>query len=313
MEILLKVKSGEKIPYIEQVKGLYDITPQYPSDSINTINQYKNVRSRYEKPSSKYSSLTYDRTNANTIHKLYYYQKTLNSFYRFMVSEGLDFVSPTVKGVGLIEARANKDELIMNQYDLQYWKEGVDKSYVNVFQITRFLGVDPYTFRINPSNSPFDPHHFRAFAFRKMSTHTQDLIVTSKRFHPKYEALKGRYGRRAAEVYVETLINSLDELMGLRDSLGNIRKIQDSDVITVLKKGFGSEWKNVYDGWVSEFTSGMSGIDNYKDALDKINENRLEYLPGNIKGYTLEDFLKKEYMTIYINNYYKYLRGSILI
>jgi len=33
MEILLKVKSGEKIPYIEQVKGLYDITPQYPSDS----------------------------------------------------------------------------------------------------------------------------------------------------------------------------------------------------------------------------------------------------------------------------------------
>lgn len=174
-------------------------------------------------------------------------------------------------------------------------------------------GIDPLTFRINPSNSPFDSHHFRAFAFRKMSTHTQDLIDTSKRFHAKYEALKNRYGWRAAEIYVETLVNSLNELMSLRDSSGNIRKIQDSDVITVLQNNFGSEWKSVYDGWVSEFTQGMSGIDNYQDALEKINDRRLKYLPGNAYGNTIKDFLYKEYRSLYDSNYDKYLRGSILI
>ncbi len=75
-----------------------------------------------------------------------------------------------------------------------------------MLQLTKLLGIDPLTFRINPDNSPFDPHHFKAFPFRKMSTHTQDLIVTSKRFHPKYDKLFKNYITRPAQVYRSVIV-----------------------------------------------------------------------------------------------------------
>jgi len=60
----------------------------------------------------------------------------------------------------------------------------------------------------------------------------------------------------------------------LTDEQGNLRDIKDSDIQKVLQENFGKEWKSVYDGWVSDFTEGMVGIDNYRDALDKINDRR---------------------------------------
>lgn len=271
------------------------------------------ARNRYEEPGTRRADLTYDRIDADTYQKLYYYQKTLNAIYKFMVKNNLDFLSPTVKDVKLIEAINNDQELIMNSYDLQYWKDGIEKSYIKVFQLSKYLGIDPLTFRINPDNSPFDPHHFRALEFRQMSSHTQDLIVTSKRFHRKYEVLQNTLGWRGAEVYVETLIKCLEELLTLKDSSGSLRKIKDSDVRQVLQKNFGSDWKSVYNGWVSEFTQGMDGIDNYKDALDKINERRLKYMPGNPDGYAYKDFLLKEYKVVFYNDYWKNLKGRPVI
>ncbi len=245
------------------------------------------------------------------IQKLSAYQDALESIYLFTRSANLVFSSPTVKHISLMESKTSKEELIMNHYDTKNWNNKASKAFIRVFQFAKRLGVDPLTFRINPDNSPFDPHHFRAFQFRKMSTHNQDLIETSKRFHRKYEILEKTYGWRGAEVYVETLIKSLEELLNLKDSAGNIKKIEDADVKRVLQANFGGEWQGVYKGWVSEFTQGMAGIDNYKDSLDKINDLRFEYLPGNPKGKDSRDFLKENYISIF-SLYEKSLQGKVI-
>ena len=144
-----------------------------------------------------------------------------------------------------------------------------------------------------------------------MSTHNQDLIETSKRFHAKYEALHRTYGRRGAEVYVEALIKSLEELFALKDSTGNIRDIEDADIQRVLRANFGSEWRNVYDGWKSKFTVGMAGIDNFKDSLDNINDLRKVYLPGNTGGKDYKKFLEEKFPSIY-KIYHDHLEGKVI-
>ena len=146
-----------------------------------------------------------------------------------------------------------------------------------------------------------------------MSTNTQDLIVTSKRFHAKYDALKNEMGWRAAQVYVETLIKSLEELINLKDSSGNLVEIKDSDIRQILQENFGSQWESVYKGWVSEFTEGMDGIENYQDALDMLNDRRMKYMPGNSQGNTYREFLSIEYSRVYIHNYLKNLQGNIVL
>ncbi len=250
-------------------------------------------------------------TGAMEIQKLMAYQGALRSIYKLVKETNLDFTSPSIKTMSLVDAVDNNQELIMNYYDRTNWQDDASKAYIRVFQFAKRLGVDPLTFRINPDNSLFDPHHFKAFKFRKMSTHNQDLIETSKRFHRKYEILYKTYGRRGAEVYVETLIKSLDELLALKDSAGNIRDIKDADIKRVLQANFGPEWKKVYDGWVSDFTVGMEGIDNYKDSLDNINDLRKEYLPGNTFGKDYKMFLINEFPSVY-EVYRKHLLGKVI-
>ena len=121
-------------------------------------------------------------------------------------------------------------------------------------------------------------------------------------------------GWRAAQVYVETLVKSLEELINLKDKSGALINIEEKDVRRVLKENFGeSEWESVYDGWVSDFTEGMDDIDNYQDALDEINDRRMKYMPGNTQGKTSKDFLYREYHGIYITFYQKYLLGNIAL
>lgn len=225
------------------------------------------------------------------------------------VAHNLDFLSPTLKSATLIESIGNKEELIMNSYDKQYWEDKVQKAFIKVFQLSKTLGVDALTFRINPGNSPFDPHHFRAFKFRQMSTHNQDLIETSKRFHAKYEHLHDTLGRKGAEVYVETLIKSLEELMNLRDNSGNIKRIGDADIQRVLKKNFGSDWNSVYQDWKGKNTRGMAGIANYQDTLDLIHQRRLKYMATG----DYVDFMQTEYPNEYKKFHKNLLRRVVTI
>lgn len=115
-------------------------------------------------------------------------------------------------------------------------------------------------------------------------------------------------------VGVEALVKSLEELIDLRDKSGTLIKIEDKDVQRILRENFGeSEWESVYDGWVSDFTEGMDDIDNYQDALDKINDRRMKYMPGNSLGKNSRDFLSNEYHSVYTNFYQKYLQGNIAL
>jgi hypothetical protein len=254
--------------------------------------------------------INYDPSDLVSMEKLYAYQDAMVKIIKL----GFNFNSPTLKTVKLFEAINSESELIMNAYDTKYWTDHVSHSFLKVYQISKFFGFDPLTFRANPSTSAFDPHHFKAFQFRKMSSHTQDIITTSKIFHGKYEAIKNSMGWRAAEIYVESLVKSLEELINLKDKSGALINIEDKDVRRVLKENFGeSEWESVYDGWVSDFTEGMDDIDNYQDALDKINDRRMKYMPGNTQGKTSIDFLLAEYNNLYTNFYQKYLLGNIAL
>ncbi|KKL25490.1 hypothetical protein LCGC14_2404760, partial [marine sediment metagenome] len=107
------------------------------------------------------------------------------------------------------------------------------------------------------------------------------------------------------------LIKSLEELFALKDSTGNIRDIEDADIQRVLRANFGSEWRNVYDGWKSKFTVGMAGIDNFKDSLDNINDLRKEYLPGKTFGKDYKMFLINEFPSVY-EVYRKHLLGKVI-
>ena len=294
------------------IKALLVIAKQGPSTPEKLKEIYIKISSWHQSEYGDRSSglKNYDPSDLVSMEKLYAYQDAMMN----IVKLGFDFNSPTLKTVKLFEGINSESELLMNAYDKKYWTSKISHSFLNVYQITKFLGFDPYTFRANPSTSPFDPHHFMAFQFRKMSSHTQDIITTSKRFHGKYENLWRTIGWRAAQVYVETLVKSLEELINLKDKSGMLINIEDKDVRRVLRENFGeSEWESVYDGWVSDFTESMDDIDNYQNALDTINDRRMKYMPGNTHGKTSRNFLSKEYNSVFTNFYLKYLQGNIAL
>ncbi|TFF94520.1 MAG: hypothetical protein EU543_01090 [Promethearchaeota archaeon] len=250
------------------------------------------------------------------IEKLFAYQEALRNIYKYAIMNGYDINSLTVKDMKLMETLQSDKELVMNSYDLKYWNDKVSKAYINVFQISKFLGIDPLTFRLNPSGSTFHPHHFKSFPFRKMSTHSQDLIVTAQNFHRIYDTMQKEMGWRAGEVFIDSLMKSLEELVYLKDDAGNYREIEPVDIKRVLQKHFGGEWEYVYEGWVSEFSKGVNieGIGDFDKALRDINERRLKYLPGNLGGLDMKGFLREEYPSIYRNHFRDNLRkvGVIL-
>ena len=96
--------------------------------------------------------------------KLYAYQDAMLK----IIDLGYDFNSPTLGTVNLFEARNSETELIMNAYDKKYWNDHISHSFLNVYQISKFFGFDSLTFRANPSDYLFDPHHLKAFQFRKI-------------------------------------------------------------------------------------------------------------------------------------------------
>jgi len=288
-------------------------TTQFGRDNLkeDLEKMYVTIAKWHEAEFGERGAMKEPPTGAREIQKLMAYQGALRSIYKLVKETNLDFTSPTINKLKLIYAIDNDQELIMNEYDRKNWKNAASKAYIRVFQFAKRLGVDPLTFRINPDTSLFDPHHFKAFKFRQMSTHNQDLIETSKRFHRKYEVLYKTFGRRGAEVYVETLIKSLEELLSLKDSVGNIRDITDADIKRVLRANFGPEWESVYKGWVSDFTVEMAGIDNYKDSLYTINDLRNKYLPGNTAGNDYQKFLEDKYPSIF-QIYKSNLQGKVI-
>ncbi|MBD3195955.1 MAG: hypothetical protein GF317_12915 [Candidatus Lokiarchaeota archaeon] len=311
-----------KITEILQIstKGLLVIAKEGPSANLKIESLYNTISLWLQQEYGDRAQGIHHQETFEDTERFHAYQEALRNIYRFARNKGFDFDSVTVRDMTLMEAlkkpkgKAPK-ELVMNYYDLNTWKDKISKAYINVLQISKFFGIDPLTFRINPNNQPFDPHHFKAFPFRKMSSHGRDLIVTSRHFHPIYDKMQNKMGWRVGEMFIDSLMKSLEDLIYLKDDSGNYREIKPDDIKHVLKKNFGGEWEYVYEGWVSEFSKGVNieGIGDFDKALDDINQQRLKYLPGNPNNFEAKDFLKIEYPDIYKNHFRDHLMKASII
>ena len=86
--------------------------------------------------------------------------------------------------------------------------------------------------------------------FRKMSSHVDDIVLTSDDFHlSEYEKFLDDNGINA-EVYIKQLMKSLTELIDMTDQDGNYIKIGEKEIRGVLHRNFGEiEGKKVLERW----------------------------------------------------------------
>jgi hypothetical protein len=130
----------------------------------------------------------------------------------------------------------------------------------------------------------------RALAFHKMSSYIDDFVLTSDDFHlSEYEPFLDENGLDA-EVYVRQLMNSLVELIEIKDQNGNFMRIDESHIREVLYKNFGEiDGEKILDRW-------MNG-DHQKsfiDSLDEFNWRRERTFHGEY-----EALLSQRYDTAY--------------
>ena len=84
-------------------------------------------------------------------------------------------------------------ELVMKYYDRKYWKKETTKAYHVIYHLCKYLGFDPMTFTPLDDNifkggekaGGWARHHFLALMFRKMSSHANDIVLTSDTLHHK--------------------------------------------------------------------------------------------------------------------------------
>lgn len=261
---------------------------------------------------SRGTKFTFDSNDQVSKRRLYYYQEALNSIYELVkntrelipqpLTSGklatndyyLNFPSPTIAGMNLIQSYEKvgspplPTELISNGYSLTHWKPEINYAFQKVFQLSKYRGFDPF-FRPLQDGDILDRHHFRIFAFRKMSSSLNDFAMTSKTFHKAdFEPLFTEMGARKAEAYVEALVATLEELDGLRDNAGKIKQISEQDIINALKHNYGAEWRSVYDRMVEK---------NHGDLTDSITEWNSRGTKIETKGYL--GYLKSDFNSAY--------------
>ena len=81
----------------------------------------------------------------------------------------------------------------MKYYDRKYWKKETTKAYHVIYHLCKYLGFDPMTFTPLDDNifkggekaGGWARHHFLALMFRKMSSHANDIVLTSDTLHHK--------------------------------------------------------------------------------------------------------------------------------
>lgn len=126
-------------------------------------------------------------------------------------------------------------------------------------------------------------HHFLALMFRKMSSHVNDIVLTSDSIHHKeYEGFLKK-GGIAAEIYVSLLMQSLSELIDMRDQNGNYMKINEKHIRAILYKNFGEvEGEKILEKW--------KGISGFTKRLNKFNDRRLDAFNGKYKQFSGRDY-----------------------
>ena len=176
------------------------------------------------------------------------------------------------------------------------WGEEYVKGYHIMKLLKRNLGFDILSFKtldksiFEKGSKGFARHHFRNDFFRKLSNFVQDLILTDKNNHRKYESY--------SEAKILVILNGFDKMMEME---GPITK---SDVINIFK---GNEWvlngpdgiggKKKNQGW---FFSG-----NFDGMLNEFNERK-----NKLRTEEFDQFLKDNYDTVYERFYLNFPHGT---
>jgi len=250
------------------------------------------------------NKITYNREDPEVQDLLYYYHAAIKSIYSYAQLRNIDLNSPTTANIALGESLKSKNELVMNQYDIQYWDKDTTKAFHIIYHLCRYLGFDPMTFTPLDDNifkggekaGGYRRHHFLALMFRKMSSHVDDIVLTSDDFHiSEYEGLLRKEGLDA-EIFIKQLMKSLVELIEMKDQNGNFLKINEHHMREVLYKNFGEiKGEKVLEKW--------KGQKDFVDSLRKFNSRRQYALKGEY-----EQFLKLRYKNAY-SAYYKKVIG----
>ncbi|MBA7661519.1 hypothetical protein ES703_69538 [subsurface metagenome] len=269
------------------------------------INHFEGQKKKFEFGTRK-TGLIYDRNDPEIQRVLYYYQNAINSIHDYAKLKNMQLNSPTISGIELSEALRIKDpndpkkrivpkELVMNYYDHKYWKKETTKAYHVIYHLCKYLGFDPMTFTPLDDNifkggekaGGYQRHHFLALMFRKMSSYIDDIVLTSNVLHKsEYEGFLKKEGL-SAEVYVKLLMQSLTELVNMKDQNGNYLKIKEEHMREVLYRNFGElEGEKVLNKWRSH--------PNFITRLSEFNVRRLDAFKGDYKN-----FLTTKYSNAY--------------
>ncbi|MFX1467338.1 MAG: hypothetical protein ACFFB8_01645 [Promethearchaeota archaeon] len=129
-----------------------------------------------------------------------------------------------------------------------------------------------------------------------MSSHVDDIVLTSNILHhSQYQTFLKNEGL-AAEIFVRLLMQSLAELVNMKDQNGNYLKIKEEHMREVLYKNFG----DVRGEKVLEKC--MENPD-FVLNLIKFNDRRLDVFNGDYKN-----FLIKQYSNAYFAYFNKIKR-----
>jgi len=110
-----------------------------------------------------------------------------------------------------------------------------------------------------------------------------DIILTSDTLHhSKYENFLKDEGL-AAEAYVKLLMQSLAELINMKDQNGNYLKIKEDHMREVLCKNFGEiEGENILEKWTSQL--------DFTYSLNLFNDRRLRTFIGDYENFLIDDY-----------------------
>lgn len=196
----------------------------------------------------------------------------------------------------------NSDDLIKNDYDLEYWHKKVVISYHIIYHLCKYVGFDLLSFTplddaiFDPRNeTKFFRFHFRAMPFRKMSSHVWDILLISKNFEPTYNTVFQSTSPRVSEAFFQGISDTFVDLVNLKDENGNIVEINYDIVINILEKYFGSAVHEPLRQWEKQGS--------LNNSMKTLNQWRLK-----LKNHGYEQFLKDCFEKAY-KNYFKQIKG----
>lgn len=197
--------------------------------------------------------------------------------------------------IALSESLKSGKELVMNAYQVKVWKHEMTKAYHVIYHLSRYLGFDPISFTPLDDNifkggekaGGYKRHHFLALMFRQMSSHVDDVVLTSDDFHiSEYETPLRREGIDM-EIYIKQIMKSLVQLIEMRDANGNYIKIKEEHMRKMLYENLGEvAGEKVLEKW--------KGQPKFADSLKEFNDRRLDTFKGDYKN-----FLNQKYGNAY--------------